>query len=181
MTNGDFPEPPVTEAAYTKETLSCKEYVDRFYLTYKEYYDYLGGVPVGFFYAQLNALFGRDYKTFKEIFFDSVSAYRLNVFDFKVEAKKAESFTIRYKTKARIGSSAEYTPRIYAFRYDRLDDYPIDYSVRLPEAIAFCAESNPGMAKENLTYTATGATEQLYFVFSSADPAKQTISGPRRY
>ena len=89
VTNGDFTELNVTDATYEKETLSCKNFINRYYSEYKEFYEEYDNLPVEFFYAEMNEILVNPSRyEFNEIFFYSFTRKRFNTYNFNVCTEK---------------------------------------------------------------------------------------------
>ena len=168
VTNGDFAEISVTGAEYVKETLSCKAFIDRYYAVYKDFYDECGNPPIEFFYSQMDrVLKGRLNYSFDEIFFDSLSAFRFNTYQFRISNPDSE-FSIVYDMITDIQANHIFSPAVYLIEQVRMGNYLIEYSLSLSDQFPYLLESHGSLRQKGSGYQITVSEGDFYIVFSSS-------------
>lgn len=165
----------VEGAELEKESRSAKAYVDGIYTELQEYYDDFGGVPVEFFYAQLNKVASSS--SMDNLFFDSVSGYRLMAYEFSVVAE-AESFEIEYEQKGlRVLNNSRFSPAVYMLEQRAAGGYTASYSFALSESFPFLLESSTEAHKgADGGYSITEQGTDFYLVFSSTAKPKDLLA-----
>ena len=157
----------ISSCEYQTETLTCKEFIDRQYEKFKEYYDDCGGISVEFFYSIVNrALINNTSIRYNELFFNSIDSYRLNAYKFKV-LLDTDSI-IDYEIPISIQRNNAFEPMIYLVEHKQVANCPITYIAELNDNIPYIIESSIKTQKSGLTYTASTA-DDFYFVFSSSE------------
>lgn len=154
-------------AELEKENMNCKDYVDRFYTELKEYYDEMGGVPVEFFYSQLNSTKWYE-QEMDYLFFDSCASLRLMTYDFSVVAE-AENFEIEYsQEQLRVMSNGRFSPAVYMLEQRAAGGYTAKYTFSLSEGFPFLLESRTEAHKgSDGSYSITEQGTDFYCVFCS--------------
>lgn len=165
----------VEGAELEQESLSCKDYVDSRYSELHEYYEELGEVPVDFFYAQLNKVAYNA--TMDDLFFNSVSGYRLMAYEFSVVAE-AENFEIEYEQKGlRVLNNNRFSPAVYMLEQRAAGGYTASYSFALSESFPFLLESSTEAHKgSDGSFTVTEQGTDFYCVFSSTEKPKDLLA-----
>ena len=152
---------------YQTETLTCKEFIEKQYEKFKEYYDDCGGISVEFFYAIVNrALINKTSIRYNELFFNSIDTYRLNAYKFKV-LLDTDSI-VDYEIPISVQRNYAFEPMIYLVDHKQVVNCPITYIAELNNNIPYIIESSLKTQKSGLTYTVSTA-EGFYFVFSSSE------------
>ena len=180
VTNGDFAEISVTGAEYVKETLSCKAFIDRYYAVYKDFYDECGNPPIEFFYSQMDrVLKGRLNYSFDEIFFDSLSAFRFNTYQFRISNPDSE-FSIVYDMITDIQANHIFSPAVYLIEQVRMGNYLIEYSLSLSDQFPYLLESHGSLRQKGSGYQITVSEGDFYIVFSSSQNPIDLSAEPKR-
>ncbi len=157
----------ISSCEYQTETLTCKEFIDRQYEKFKEYYDDCGGISVEFFYSIVNrALRNGTSIRYNELFFNSIDAYRLNAYKFKVWLDTDS--IVDYEIPISVQRNYAFEPMIYLMEHKQVANCPITYIAELNDSIPYIIESSIKTQKSGLTYTASTA-DDFYFVFSSSE------------
>ena len=158
---------------YQTKTLTCKEFIDRQYEKFKEYYDDCGGVSIEFFYSIANkALINNTSIRYDELFFNSIDSYRLNAFNFKIAFDNDS--VISYEIPVKVQRNYSYSPPIYFVEHKQAENFSTTYIVELNNDSPYIIESNIESQRNGLTYTATTA-DDFYFVFSSSEKPVNTV------
>lgn len=157
----------ISSCEYQTETLTCKEFIDRQYEKFKEYYDDCGGISVEFFYSIVNrALRNGTSIRYNELFFNSIDAYRLNAYKLKVWLDTDS--IVDYEIPISVQRNYAFEPMIYLMEHKQVANCPITYIAELNDSIPYIIESSIKTQKSGLTYTASTA-DDFYFVFSSSE------------
>lgn len=145
--------------------MTCKAYIDEVYAAVKEYYDNCGNPPVEFLYSQVNSIIAKKqmYK-FENLFFESVSRYRVNMLKFRAEV--AEDTKITFSSVSEIQYDSHYRPRIYRIKQIHSGNYPVEFKVKLNA-------SNPYILLESEAKQPSGGE---YSVECSGEDFSLTIS-----
>lgn len=152
---------------YQTETLTCKEFIDRQYAKFKEYYDDCGGISVEFFYSIVNrALRNNTSIRYSELFFNSIDTNRLNAYKFKVLLDT--NSIVNYEIPISVQRNYAFEPMIYLVEHKQVANCPITYITELNDNIPYIIESSIETQKSGLTYIASTA-DDFYFVFSSSE------------
>lgn len=152
---------------YQTETLTCKEFIEKQYEKFKEYYDDCGGISVEFFYAIVDrALINKTSIRYNELFFNSIDTYRLNAYKFKV-LLDTDSI-VDYEIPISVQRNYAFEPMIYLVEHKQVANCPTTYIAELNDNIPYIIESSIKTQKSGLTYTASTA-DGFYFVFSSSE------------
>ena len=165
----------VEGAELESESRTCKDYVDEIYTEIQEYFDDLGGVPVEFFYAQLNGVAFSS--TVDSLFFNSVSAYRLMAYEFAIVAE-ADSFEIEYQQMGlRILNNTRFSPSIYMLEQRATGGFTTRYTFGLSDDFPYLLESSTGADKgADGVYSVTEQGTDFYCVFSSTAKPKDLLA-----
>lgn len=159
---------------YQSETITCKEFIERQYNLFEEYYDYNGGVPIELFYAVVNkVLLNKLYMSYDNLFFNSIDSIRLNTYKFSMPIK-ADSI-IRYELPVNVQRNYAFKPLIYLAEQKQVGNYATNYTIELSSDIPYIIESSVKTEKKGLSFTAETA-EDFYFVFSSAKNPTSTAT-----
>lgn len=159
-----------SSATVTKETVTVKEYVDRHYNEFKNFYSVGGEYTPNLFYAlaNLSVVKGINYEFF-DFFFDSFSQLRFNAYKIEVPSP----CTINYSMPVDVQKNGSFNPAIYMADRMATGSYSIDYTVELNSELPFVIESSVKMNKQSdYVYTAENVTDDFYFVFSSSEKPK---------
>lgn len=157
----------ISSCEYQTETLTGKEFIDRQYEKFKEYYDECGGISVEFFYSIVNrALRNGTSIRYNELFFNSIDAYRLNAYKFKV-LLDTDSI-VDYEIPISVQRNYAFEPMIYLVEHKQVANCPTTYIAELNDNIPYIIESSIKTQKSGLTYTVSTA-DGFYFVFSSSE------------
>ena len=159
---------------YKTETITCKEFIERQYNLFEEYYDYNGGVPIKFFYAVVNkVLQNKLYISFDNLFFNSIDSMRLNTYKFSMPIEA--NSVIRYELPVSIQRNYAFKPLIYMAEQKQVGNYATSYTIELSNDIPYIIESSNKTENKGLIFTAETA-EDFYFVFSSSEKPNEDIS-----
>lgn len=179
VTNGDFTELNITDATYEKETLSCKNFINRYYSEYKEFYEEYDNLPVEFFYAEMNEiLINPSQYEFNEIFFYSFTRKNFNTYNFSVYTEK-EHFSISCEKETEVLKNSLFSPAVYMVEQIRSKNYPIDYKFCLNEEYPYLLESSTTAKKEGSIYHINASDGNFYYIFSSSKSPKNLLSEPK--
>lgn len=137
--NGDL-EYIESETTFTKETITCKQFIDNYYTEWEEYY-VESKIEKEFLYSEMNRLFSTQNSVTLDEFFFSIANYRLNFLKFSVEMS-APTETISYVKKAKVQRDTTYEPNIYLFERKKTAQYPTEYTINMTEEFPFIIESN---------------------------------------
>ena len=169
VTNGDLISLNVTGATFTKETISCKAYAEKYYTLYKEFYDDSGAPAIEFLYSQINkVLENTRYYEFDEIFISSLGKQSFNTYNFSVYAEH-EVFSIVYDMLAEVQINDFYSPAIYMIEQRKTGNYPTDYRFCLSGEYPYLQESATTVEKEDTMYKTTVSSKKFYYVFCSSE------------
>ena len=167
--NGDCSEFS-SSAEITKETVTIKNYIDRYLVELEDYFEPLGTAAPDFLYAiTKQALASNTIYDFFDYFLYSYT--RLRLIAYKIEVQP--SCTIEYSMPVDVQKNNGFTPAIYMTEVTATGNYNIDYTIELNSSLPFIIESCPDVKKqaENV-YSANNVNGDFYFVFcSSKNPA----------
>ena len=153
-------------SSYKTETISCKQFVNRFYEDYKELYEEGGAVSKEVFYSVMNKVLNTDtIMSFDELFFHSADIFRVNAYKFSITLEN--DAIISYEMPISVLPNHKYKPYIYLVEQKKVGEYSTKYFIELNDETSHIIESNTKIIKENVGYTVE-TTEDLYFVFSSS-------------
>ncbi len=159
---------------YQTETVTCKDFIDSQYKIYEEYYDYYGGVPIGFFYSIINQVLQSNLNLdYNDLFFNSVDTMQLNAYKFSMSIE-ADS-VISYELPISVQRNYAFKPLIYLVEQKQVGSYNTSYSIELNNNIPHIIESSVETDNKGLGYTAE-TTEDFYFVFSSSKNPTSTTT-----
>ncbi len=163
--NGDCSEFS-SSAEITKETVTIKEYIDKYLVKLEDYFEPLGTAAPDFLYAiTKQALASNTNYDFFDYFLHSYT--RLRLIAYKIEVQP--SCTIEYSMSVDAQKNSSFTPSIYMTEVTATGNYSIDYTIELNSSLPFVIESNAEIKKENdYTYTAQNVNGDFYFVFCSS-------------
>ena len=151
---------------YQTETITCKEFIERQYNLFEEYYYNNGGVPIELFYAVVNKMLrNKLYMGYENLFFDSIDSIRLNTYKFSMLIE-ADS-VIRYELPVSVQRNYAFEPLIYMAEQKQIGNYATNYTIKLSSENPYIIESSIKTESEGLSYTAETA-EDFCFVFSSS-------------
>lgn len=131
---GDFSQEEFTASCEVqKREMTCKAYIDEVYVGVKEYYDNCGNPPVEFLYARVNAIMAhKQFYEFGNLFFDSISRYRVNFYRFRTTV--SENTKISFSYVLDIQYDTHYRPTIYRIKQIHSGNYPVDFKLKLNES-----------------------------------------------
>lgn len=163
--NGDCSEFS-SSAEFTKETVTIKEFIARYFEELNDYFEPLGTASPDFLYAiTKQALATNKNYEFFNYFLDSYTQLRLIAYKIEVQP----SCTIEYSMPVDVQKNTIFTPAIYMTEVTATGNYSIDYTIELNSSLPFVIESSAEIKKENdYTYTAQNVNGDFYFVFSSS-------------
>ena len=171
--NGDL-EFVESNATFTKETITCKQFVDNYYSDWAEYYVEVN-IEKEFLYSQMNRLLSTKNSETLDDFFLSTNNYRLNFLKFSV-AMDTTSSTINYVNKARVQRDTTYEPFIHLFEREKTAQYPTEYTIKMTDEFPFIIESNIALNKEGNIYKATSNEDSFYAIFCSEESSKSKFA-----
>lgn len=151
---------------YQTETITCKEFIERQYDLFEDYYDYYGEVPIEVFYSVVNkVLQNKLYMSYDKLFLDAVDSMRLNSYKFSIPIETDS--VIKYELPISVQRNYAFNPVIYLAEQKQVGNYATSYTIELSSDIPYIIESSIKTESEGLSFTA--ATEDdFYFVFSSS-------------
>ena len=159
---------------YQTETITCKEFIERQYSLFEEYYDHNGGVPIELFYAVVNKILqNKSYMSYDKLFFNSIDSIRVNTYKFSMPIE-ADS-VIRYELPVSVQRNYSFKPLIYLTEQKQVGNYVTSYTIELSSENPYLIESSIKTENKGLSYTAETA-EDFYFVFSSSEKPTNTAS-----
>lgn len=165
---GDMTEFSST-AEIQKQTLSVKEYLDLNIAKCENPNGQGGDIEPEYFYSLVNnAMQTGLILSYSDLFFGSVSDWRVNAYYFIVPAENAPC-TVTYSMPARVLKNAAFSPAIFLAEQTATGSYKTDYSIELNENFPFVIESSVEVVKrDGFTYAAQGVDGNFSFVFSSS-------------
>ena len=171
--NGDL-EFVDSDATFTKETVTCKQFVDNYYSAWAEYY-VESNIEKEFLYSEMNRLLNTKNSETLDDFFFSIHNYRLNFLKFSI-AMETTSSTINYVKKARVQRDTTYEPYIHLFERKKTAQYPTEYTIKMSEEFPFVIESNIALNKEGDMYKATSNEDSFYAIYCSEESSKSKFA-----
>ncbi len=171
VTNGDFTEFSTIGAEYERESLSQKDFIDRYYLMFQEFYDKAGSPPIEFLYSLMNIAAEQYYYDFDDFFFYSYTIRRMNTYNFSIVAE-SEDVTIAYDTVATVQANGQFSPVVFLVEQIRTTSCPIKYSFELSKEYPYLLESCTKAQKSENGYTMTVSEGYFYYVFCSVKRPK---------
>lgn len=174
LANGDFSEPPVSNAEYTKQTISCKDYIDGFFDYYRELFDkFYPTVPREFYYSEMQrALSGYLRCSTDDFFFSRLDTLRGNTLCFQLFDTLPDVITVKIKQRARVQINNQFDPFIFLTQYVPYGNHVVEYTLCLNETYPYVIESNVTLNKQQeKIYKCSNQTssEAPYFIFSSSE------------
>lgn len=166
ITNDDFTEFSTIGAEYERESLSQKDFIDRYYLMFQEFYDEAGSPPIEFFYSLMNITAEKYSYDFDDFFFYSYTIRRMNTYNFSIVAE-SEDIAIAYDTVATVQQNGQFSPPIYLVEQIRTTSCPIEYSFELSVDYPYLLESSAKATKSGNRYTVTVSEGNFYYIFCS--------------
>lgn len=149
-----------------KREMTCKSYIDEVYTEVKEYYDNCGNTPVEFLYSQVNAIMAeKSFYEFVDLFFDSISRYRINFYKFRVNV--SENTKISFSSILDIQYDSHYRPMIYRIKQIQAGNYPVNFKVKLNKSNPYILLDSGTIQPDNSEYIAQCNAEDFTFKFSS--------------
>lgn len=159
---------------YQTETITCKEFVERQYGLFEEYYDHNGGVPIELFYAVVNKILqNKSYMSYDKLFFNSIDSILLNTYEFSMPIETGS--VIRYELPVSVQRNYAFKPVIYLAEQKHVGNYVTSYTIELNSDSPYIIESNIATASKGLSFTAE-TVEDFYFVFSSSKKPTNIVS-----
>lgn len=152
-------------AEISEQSLSVKEYIDKNFSEYKNFYSSDGEAKPDLFYALANiALANNINYGFFDFFVDSYARLRLNAYKFTVK----ESCTVTYSMPVEVQTNYNFEPAIYKSEAVLTGNYKVDYSIEVNKSFPYILECSTKLSKQadNL-YTAENVNGDFYFIFSS--------------
>lgn len=151
---------------FQTETITCKEFIERQYNLFEDYYDYYGEVPMEVFYSVVNkVLQNKMYMSYDRLFFDAVDSMRLNAYKFSIPIE-ADS-VIRYEMPVSVQRNYAFKPVIYMAEQKQVGNYATSYTIELSSDIPYIIESSIKPDSKGVNFTAE-TEEDFYFVFSAS-------------
>lgn len=166
VTNGDFTEFSTIGAEYVRESLSQKDFVDRYYLLFQEFYEDTGTPPIEFFYSLMNMVSEQYTCKFDDFFYSSYALQRFNTYNFSIIAE-TEDVVITIDTVATVQPNSRFSPAAYLVEQIRTTSCPIEYSFELSREYPYLLESSSRTTRNNNNYTTTVSEGNFYYIFCS--------------
>lgn len=163
-----------SDATFTKETVTCKQFVDNYYSDWAEYYVETN-IEKEFLYSEMNRLLKTKNSETLDDFFFSIHNYRLNFLKFSI-AMETTSSTINYVKKARVQRDTTYEPYIHLFERKKTAQYPTEYTIKTTDEFPFVIESNIALNKEGNIYKATSNEDSFYAIYCSEESSKSKFA-----
>lgn len=175
VTNGDFEELNCN-AQITKENLSVKEYIDRYFADAEYYYSEEKITP-DLLYALINRAIENNVNyDFFDFFFSSFSEQRINAYKIDLQSD-TESNVIAYSMPVDVQKNNGLNPAIFMIEQTATGNYNINYTIELNGELPYIIESSTNTKKQdNYIYTAQNVSSDFYFIFSSSQKPK-SING----
>lgn len=152
-----------SETTFTKETITCKQFVENFYNDWEEYY-VESKIEKEFLYSEMNRLLASKNNVTLHDFFLSTYNYRLSFLKFSVEMNTPTA-TINYVKEAKVQRDTTYEPYIYLFERKKTAQYPTEYTISMTEEFPYIIESNIELNKEGSKYKATTEEDTFYAIY----------------
>lgn len=150
-----------------KQEMTCKAYIDSVYEEIKEYYIACGNPPVEFLYSQVNALIKENrYTEFTNLFFKSISQYRVNLFRFRANISEMTKISFSYALDIQYDS--HYNPIIYRIKQIHSGAYPIKFEVKLNASNPYVLLNSGAIQPDNGEYSVECIDEDFSITFSSS-------------
>ena len=164
-----------TADTFTKSEITCKEYVDDYYMKWQEYYDECN-IDIGYLYSETSRLIDTKNKiSSHEFFLDSSSNYKMNFFKFSVVIQDNPTI-ITYSQKARVQRDTTYEPYIFMFERCKSNQYITEYEVEMTEEFPFIIESNLELSKEGNKYKAASDANSFYVIYCNEETSKSKFA-----
>ncbi len=149
-----------------KREMTCKAYIDEVYAAVKEYYDNCGNPPVDFLYSQVNSIIAKKQMCkFENLFFDSVSRYRVNMLKFR--ATVTENTKIAFSSILDIQYNSNYRPRIFRIKQIHSGNYPVEFKVKLNTSNQYIFLGSEAKQPSGGEYSIECSGEDFILTFSS--------------
>lgn len=159
-----------TENTYTTTTITCKQYVDDYYLAWEEFYNECN-VDKGYLYSEISRVISNNATIRSDELFTNFNKYRMNFFKFTVEFSQAVN-TITYSQNVRVQCNTIYEPDVYMFEREKTANYLSEYNIKMTENFPYIVESNIQLNKDGDTYKASSQTDSFYCVYSTGKNPK---------
>ena len=163
-----------SETTFTKETITCKQFVDNFYNDWQEYY-VESKIEKEFLYSEMNRLLSTKNNVTLHDFFLSTHNYRLSFLKFSVEMNTSTA-TINYVKNARVQCDTTYEPYIYLFERKKTAQYLTEYTINMTEEFPYIIESNIKLNKEGSQYKAITEEDAFYAIYCTEDSSKSKFA-----
>lgn len=163
-----------SETTFTKETITCKQFVDNFYNEWEEYY-VESRIEKEFLYSEMNRLLSTKNNVTLHDFFLSTHNYRLSFLKFSVEMNTSTA-TINYEKNARVQRDTTYEPYIYLFERKKTTQYPTEYTINMTEEFPYIIESNIKLNKEGSQYKAITEEDTFYVIYCTEDSSENKFA-----
>ena len=171
--NGDL-EFIESNAIFTKETITCKQFVDNYYSDWAEYYVEVN-IEKEYLYSQMNRLLSTKNSETLNDFFLSTNNYRLNFLKFSITMETTSSM-INCVSNARVQIDTTYEPYIHLFERKKTARYPTEYTIKMTDEFPFVIESNIALNKEGNIYKATSNEDSFYVIYCSEESSKSKFA-----
>lgn len=146
--------------------MTCKAYIDEVYAEVKEYYEKSGNPPVEFLYSQVNSIMAKKQMCkFENLFFDSVSRYRVNLIKFR--AAVTENTKIAFSSILDIQYNSNYRPRIFRIKQIHSGNYPVEFKVKLNASNPYILLGSEAKQPSGGEYSVECSGEDFTLAFSS--------------
>lgn len=163
-----------SSCGYTMQTITCKEFIDKQYEIFEEYYDHNGGVPIELFYSVVNKVIQeKTIISYDELFLRSIDKYRVNAYKFKVSLERDS--VISYELPVSIQINFGYKPYVYYVEQRHVGNYPVTYSIKMRDDVPYIIESNNVIENGTGMYTAE-TSEDFGFYFSASEKPNEIHS-----
>lgn len=163
-----------TETTFTKETITCKQFVDNFYNDWEEYY-VESKIEKEFLYSEMNRLLSSKNNITLHDFFLSTHNYRLSFLKFSVEMNTPTA-TINYMKETKVQRDTTYEPYIYLFERKKTAQYPTEYIINMTEEFPYIIESNIELNKEGSQYKATTEEDTFYAIYCAEESSESMFA-----
>ncbi len=165
-----------TLTPYTKESKTCKEYVDENYALYEDFYSE-SRMPIELFYAKMNKQLSKKEMIGYMDFFWQNHSYSLNFYTFTIKLEQPTA-NITYVEKTTVQTKATFEPTIYMFERKKSANYQTVYSIEMTQALPCIVESNIQLQCSNNVYKGASTDKSFYCVFSSGVAPIDKSSNP---
>lgn len=157
---------------YQSLTMTCKEFIERQYEIENEMYSEYN-ISLDFFYALFNkTLQKRNFIKYDDMFYNSLNVNRFNIYKFSLSLN--EETTVSYELPIEIQCNDAFNPPIYLVEQKHLNNYPINYNIKLNSDTPLIIEASVKTQKSDMHYTAE-TTEDFYFVFCALENPKDAF------